>query len=198
MFDGIKNKLIKMDKECERINNNGNFDCGDCKYFNECNMGYCPEEALEIINNAENIIKLLNNKNTKQVVIGGVCNCTGRLLPPYYMNKYLKSIGLNIGLVEKNMNTDEFNKINLDSYKSFDKTYYKINGVDKITSNIFNYFELKEMIDREDEELVKIAKEVNNEDYLKIIELPQDVEYEIIQNECCGGETIVEKHREWN
>ena len=55
MFDGIKNKLIKMDKECERINNNGNFDCGDCKYFTECNMGYCPEEALEIINNAENI-----------------------------------------------------------------------------------------------------------------------------------------------
>jgi len=51
---------------------------------------------------------------------------------------------------------------------------------------------------REDEILIQIAKEINNKKILKVIDIPDDVEYDIIENECCMSEYIAEKHRVWS
>lgn len=51
--------------------------------------------------------------------------------------------------------------------------------------------------DREDNDLIKICKQANNEEMAKIVDILDDVEYEIQDIQCGIGETIVEKHRVW-
>lgn len=51
--------------------------------------------------------------------------------------------------------------------------------------------------DREDKTLIGIAKEINNEDLIKIIEIPDNVEYDIVESDCGFDEWVEEKHRVW-
>lgn len=50
---------------------------------------------------------------------------------------------------------------------------------------------------REDTDLIKVTKERNNEEFMKIVNIPKNVEYHIESEECDIGEIIVESHRTW-
>ena len=66
---------------------------------------------------------------------------------------------------------------------------------DGIAQKVVNEYDM--FNDREDKMLIDIAKEINNEELIKIIEIPDDVEYEVVQSECGFSEWVEEKHRVW-
>lgn len=172
------------------------------------------DEAINKNNEHKRLVKnkiigvdVNNNKtSTKRVVICGSKNNTCCILPPYYMIRMVKKLHPTFEMVDY-MNVDEecrFTDLSQSNFEEkYNKEYYILdkNNIDyQDEHNIYidkeielDYFQ--EEINREDEELIKIAEEVNNDDYLKIVEIPQDVEYEVKYRN--GKEYIEEKHREW-
>ena len=133
--------------------------------------------------------------DTKQVVISGGDNYTG-LLTPYWIVEYFKRKGKELFI---HMDED-YPKDNLD-YNIFERTYsvkysYKRFESEISKEDIIYRWQLLKEISREDETLIQIAKEVNNEEYLKIIDIPIDVDYYISQYDD-GSECIEENHRKW-
>ena len=66
---------------------------------------------------------------------------------------------------------------------------------DEISHKVVNEYDMFK--DREDKILIDIAKEINNENLIKIIEIPDEVEYDVIRSDCGFSEWIEEKHRVW-
>ena len=147
------------------------------------------------------------NIKTKKVVICGKKNYTYCILPPKYMIRMVKKLHPTFEMLDF-VNTDEecrFTNLELDDFEDkYNKEYYIVDkkNIDEQEDGcifIDDEIELDDFekeINREDEELIKIAEEINNEDYLKIIEIPIDVKYDIKYKD--GNEYIEEKHREWN
>ena len=141
--------------------------------------------------------------DAKQIVIKGLDNYYG-LLTPYWLveyinRKYNKQLYIydtkedeeSYFLLQESANYNDF-------CKSYDECYsYKeIKGKVKCAEDFILRHELLDEISREDEILIQIAKEVNNEEYLKIIDIPFDVDYYISQYDD-GSECVEENHRKW-
>ena len=146
------------------------------------------------------------NIKTKKVVICGKKNYTYCILPPKYMIRMVKKLHPTFVMLDFVNKYEEcrFTNLELDDFEDkYNKEYYIVDKEDIVNDDflyiIKNEIELDDFqkeISREDEELIKIAEEINNEDYLKIIEIPIDVKYDIKYKN--GNEYIEEKHREWN
>ena len=61
-----------------------------------------------------------------------------------------------------------------------------------------SYFQILSSMSREDKDLIKIAKEINDESIIKVVYIPADIDYYIQSGECSFAETVVEKHRRWS
>ena len=66
---------------------------------------------------------------------------------------------------------------------------------DEIAQKVVNEYDMFK--DREDKTLIDIVKEINNENLVKIIEIPDDVEYDVAESDCGFREWVEEKHRVW-
>ena len=99
----------------------------------------------------------------------------------FYKYLYNSNIG-NYKLVDYKQDPDLITKDNLGEYASFD---------DIINSS---YFEI-DMIERDDIFLIKAVEEINP-NYLKILEIPDDVKWYIHESDS-GVESIHEEHRVW-
>lgn len=146
--------------------------------------------------------------DTKQVVINGeearLSNVPS--LSPYWVVKLFKKKG-------KTLYTYDFEINNIKNYyalidnnkcrtsymmhytmysekKIYDKIYDKLDLID-----IYSMFD---KISREDKDLIDIVKEINNEEIIKIVNIPIDVEYSIEELGCSFAEEIEEKHRRWS
>lgn len=154
---------------------------------------------------SKDLYKELNEIKTKQVVIKGEDNWD-RLLTPYQLQYYFKRKGKTIHCYHKDRKNNELSIVRIDrdtdysdkvfSFKLYkDGTKYDFDTLEII--QLYFLFKDKNLLNREDSILIEIAKEINNPSLIKIIEIPYDVDYNIYDNECCGGEYISEKHREW-
>lgn len=140
--------------------------------------------------------------NTKQVVVVGSDNCSG-LLTPYYMVEYFKRKGKELFVFDEDKVVNykyyliDNNKLFSD-YNNFTRSYYSINySYTSTVGDLISPYDLLDEISREDEVLIQMVKEINNQMYLKIIDIPFNVKYDIKQWECSLGEYISEKHRTW-
>lgn len=144
----------------------------------------------------------------KQVVINGG-ETHGSLLTPKWIVEYYKRKGIDLyvyvgelsdedGIVYKLKESKELND-NKEIYYAFYLTENVGTVIeefnDELESKMIYEFDMFE--DREDKILIDIAKEINNEKLIKIVEIPDDVEYDVIQYECGFSEYIAEKHRTW-
>jgi len=137
------------------------------------------------------------------------------ILTPKWTHEYLLRKGIKTYLYEIDWSdyygTDYYRLIkNLDDVDNFDIyqiEYLTKNIGDILTKDEFINLELdeKDIIDyyeifknREDKDLVDIAKEIGDESIVKVVEIPDDVEYTIEENECSLCEYISEKHRVWS
>jgi len=141
--------------------------------------------------------------DAKQIVIKGLDNYYG-LLTPYWLveytnRKYNKQLYIydteedeeSCFLLQKSTNYNDFCKFYNECY-----SYKEIEGKVKCAEDFILTHELLDKISREDGILIQIAKEVNNEEYLKIIDIPFDVNYYISQYDD-GSECVEENHRKW-
>ena len=131
-------------------------------------------------------------------------------MPPYWFQKYMKLKGIDIYCYHEVFQKDHTVKFHLiENSKTIEKQYlfdfvvYLDNNYGEVLT--YEEFDRKNQIfisnyteDREDEDLINIAKEINDENIIKIIEIPVDIEYDIWQNECDCGEHIRETHRTWS
>lgn len=147
------------------------------------------------------------NIKTKKVVICGKKNYTCCILPPKYIIRMVKKLHPTFEMLDFVNAYEEcrFTNLELDDFEDkYNKEYYIVDkkNIDKqedgciFMDDEIELDDFQKEINREDEELIKIAEEINNEDYLKIIEIPIDVKYDIKYK--YGNEYIEEKHREWN
>lgn len=67
--------------------------------------------------------------------------------------------------------------------------------IEKYYDDVIFHYDYTE--DREDKDLITICEQANNEEMAKIVEIPDDIGYEIDTLECGIGEIVVEKHRVW-
>lgn len=141
--------------------------------------------------------------DTKQVAIRGLDNYYGVLTPywlvEYIYRKYNKQLYIydtdeneeSCFLLKQSSNYNDFSKFYNECY-----SYEKIEGRVVDAKDLILRYELLKEISREDEILIQIAKEINNEEYLKIIDIPFDVDYYISQYDD-GSECVEENHRKW-
>lgn len=146
---------------------------------------------------------------TKQVVIKGSRN-KNYLLSPYWVLEYYKRKGKQIYCYiedwEDNLELFTQEKLkdythDLDCCEYFTiKKVNNINELDLLTEEeLFGLWDFEHTINREDEILIQIAKEINDEWQIKIVKIPYDVEYEIKEYEAMFcGEYICEKYRTWD
>lgn len=154
---------------------------------------------------------MIKENNIKQVVISK----QSYLLSPYWFIEFLKLKGYKDIFVYKRKIDKKYQIIayqlenNIENINSFDRTldyeYSSINLGEEIKDYDFeektknNYLSFLDLIEnREDKDLIEIAKKINNEKIIKIVEIPIDVKYEVLDCECVVGEYIEEKHRIWN
>ena len=147
----------------------------------------------------------------KQVVVNGG-ETYGDLLTPKYIVEYLKRKGINVycyllkvGLENKfeytltdpnilNDNTECYTCVYLTENVG---EYFGENEEDHLITND-NTINIMDLFDnREDQDLIDIANEINNKDLIKVINIPDDVDYYIKESECGFSECVEEKHRVW-
>lgn len=142
----------------------------------------------------------------KVVVNGGETH--GELLTPKWTIEYYRRKGIELLYYRAELFEDDFIYVLTDVKELDDNTeiyygYYLTKNIgeefeklddldDELLFDKYNMFE-----DREDKVLLDIAKEINNEELIKIIEIPDDVEYNIAQSDCGFSEWVEEKHRVW-
>lgn len=139
----------------------------------------------------------------------------GALLSPYWIKEFYKRKGINIFIYY--LNWDDLSYINVtndfdfliknqndwSSFEYFNTDMGKeiilnnIEHIRDINGYVYAWLEINEDISREDKDLVAIAKEINNKNIIKVVEIPDDVEYEILDYECAIGEYIREISRTW-
>lgn len=144
----------------------------------------------------------------KQIVVNGG-ETHGGLLTPKWVVEYYRRKGIKLFVYLHEFKDDDnyiyklANANELDDNtciycplyvtKSFGDT------IENLTDEICEYIiEDHDMFkDREDELLIGVAKEINNKELIKIIEIPDDVEYNIVESDCGFSEWVEEKHRIW-
>ncbi len=144
----------------------------------------------------------------KQVVINGG-EVHGGLLTPKWTIKYYKRKGIELYYYLAELFEDDFTYVLTDANELDNNTeiyhgYYLLKNVGEEIENIteldysimFNEYDMFE--NREDKVLIDIAEEINDEKLIKIIEIPDDVEYNIVQSNCGFREYVEEKHRVWS
>lgn len=144
----------------------------------------------------------------KQVVINGG-ETHGGLLTPKWTIEYYKRNGIELYYYLAELFEDDFtyvltNANELDNNAEIYHGYYLLKNVGKEIENIYELdcsimFDEYDMFkNREDKVLIDIAKEINDEKLIKIIEIPDDVEYNVVQSDCGFREYVEEKHRVWS
>lgn len=143
----------------------------------------------------------------KQVVINGG-GIYGGLLTPKWTIEYYKRKGIELYYYLAELFEDDFTYVltdanELDSNTEIYHGYYLLKNVGEEIENI-NELDYSIMFDeydmfenREDKVLIDIAKEINNEKLIKIIEIPDDVEYNVVRSDCGFREYVEEKYRVW-
>lgn len=143
----------------------------------------------------------------KQVVVNGG-ETYGNLLTPKWIVEYHKRKGIELFFYLDELFEDEFihvlqNVDELDDNTEVYCGYYLMQNIgeqfkslDDVDEQIF-VSEYDMFKNREDQVLIDIAKEINNTTLIKIIEIPNDVEYNIVQSDCGFNEYVEEKHRVW-
>lgn len=143
----------------------------------------------------------------KQIVVNGG-EMHGGLLTPKWAVEYYKRKGINLFVYIPELIEDDYIYELKDPNELDDNTciycgLYLLDNfgdiieeiTDGIAQKVVNEYDM--FNDREDKMLIDIAKEINNEESIKIIEIPDDVEYEVVQSECGFSEWVEEKHRVW-
>lgn len=140
----------------------------------------------------------------------------GILLSPYWIKEYYKRKGKDIFiyyikswddslyidvtndldfLTEHQNEWSSFEYFNKDLGEEIEISNRDIYDVDGF---VYAHLEIEEYTNREDKDLIAIAKEINDKKKIKVIEIPDDVQYEILEYECAIGEYIREIAREWD
>lgn len=143
----------------------------------------------------------------KQIVVNGG-ETHGDLLTPKWVVEYYKRKGVELFVYIPELIEDDYIYELKDPNELDDNTciycpLYLLDNfgdiieeiTDGIAQKVVNEYDM--FNDREDKMLIDIAKEINNEELIKIIEIPDDVEYEVVQSECGFSEWVEEKHRVW-
>lgn len=134
----------------------------------------------------------------KEVVIN---SCYGGFgLSPKAIKRYLELKGKQCFVYLNNVKLETDEKIERNKNRMFLKYYTKDFGDIIKDKNASDYYFSCIDIDRDDRDLIKTVKELGKEadgtfSKLKIIEIPEDVEYTI--EEYDGIESIEEVHRSW-
>ena len=189
-----KRKVVCISDSIDKLTKDNIYEIQDYKYDKDGYLYYITtdDNGVYCIHKATNFI------NTKQVVIITGDNYSG-LLTPYYMVEYFKRKGKDLYVFAD----DEYCLIGNDKvfsdYNNFNESYYNVDySYTSIFEDIMSKYDLFDEISREDEVLIQIVKEINNDKYLKIIDIPFNIEYDIREYECSLGEYISEKHRTWS
>lgn len=144
----------------------------------------------------------------KQIVVNGG-ETHGSLLTPKWTIEYYKRKGIELYYYLAELFEDEFTYVLANPNELDDNTeiyygYYltknvgeEITNLDDLQNDIL-FYEFDMFEDREDKDLIEIAKEINDTDLIKIVEIPDDVEYNVVQSECGFSEYVEEKHRVWH
>lgn len=144
----------------------------------------------------------------KQVVINGG-DTYGGLLTPYWTKKYLERKGLNIYVYNQEVGLEDKWEYELIEDKKRINDPAEIYNVYYLTKNVGSFLDenewnnlkliQKDIIpnhrlfkNREDKDLIAIAKEINNEDLIKVIEIPDDIKYKICEGDCSCSEWVEE------
>lgn len=143
----------------------------------------------------------------KQIVVNSREN-HGDLLTPKWVVEYYKRKGIELFVYIPELIEDDYIYELKDPNELDDNTciycqLYLLDNfgdiieeiTDGIAQKVVNEYDM--FNDREDKMLIDIVKEINNEELIKIIEIPDDVEYEVVQSECGFSEWVEEKHRVW-
>lgn len=148
----------------------------------------------------------LHFMDTKQVVINGGENYS-ELLTPYWLVELFKRKGRELYLYEEkdDLSDSWYQLTEPNNYNSFQEIYsimFSFKKLDKIVYdedyiNLISRWDILDDISREDKDLIDIAREINDESIIKIVDIPANVDYYVKKYECDFGEYIVEKHREW-
>ena len=143
----------------------------------------------------------------KKVVINGG-ETHGELLTPKWTIEYYRRKGIELFYYRAELFEDDFIYVLTDVNELDDNTeiyygYYltknigeQLEKLDDLDDELF-FDECNMFEDREDKVLLDIAKEINDEELIKIIEIPDNVEYNIVQSSCGFSEWVEEKHRVW-
>ena len=148
--------------------------------------------------------------DTKQVVIIGKESCYNILSSPYWIIEYYKR--KNIKLFIYNWRVDlecniYYNLIN-PNYCDFNNEDGFVYSLKNLGNKVFNNdvakthmkfgYDFLQEVSREDSDLIEIVKSMNNDNSLKVVDIPINVEYTIEEYNCNNGEYISEKHRTWS
>lgn len=145
----------------------------------------------------------------KQIVVNGG-ETYGRLLTPKWIVEYYKRKGVELFVYIPELTIEDDYMYELKDPNELDDNtcvycpLYLLDNFGDIIEEITDEIAQKVVYsydmfnDREDKTLISIAKEINNEDLIKIIEIPDDVEYDIVESDCGFGEWVEEKHRVWH
>ena len=135
----------------------------------------------------------------KEVVIN---SCYGGFgLSPKAIKRYLELKGKECFVYLNNVKLETDEKIENNKNRMFLEYYTKDFGeIVAYTGNIEEFRFSVYALDREDKDLIRVIKELGTKadgtfSKLKIIEIPEDIEYTI--EEYDGLESIEERHRSW-
>lgn len=143
----------------------------------------------------------------KQVVINGE-NSYGQLLPEKWVAEYCKRKGIDIYAYVVDEVLGDKISFKIKDASEIDETevcavYYLSENLGEVITGITDdmrqkiIYEHELFRNREDKVLIDIAKEINDTNLVKIVEIPDDVEYDICRLGSGIHEYIVEKHRVW-
>ena len=143
----------------------------------------------------------------KQIVVNGG-ETHGGLLTPKWVVEYYRRKGIELfvyipELIEDNYIYELKDPNELDDNTCIYCPLYLLDNfgniieeiTDEIAQKVVNEYDTFK--DREDKTLIDIVKEINNENLVKIIEIPDDVEYDVAESDCGFSEWVEEKHRVW-
>ena len=143
----------------------------------------------------------------KQIVVNGG-ETHGGLLTPKWVVEYYRRKGIELFVYIPELIEDDYiyelkDPNELDDNTCIYCSLYLLDNfgdiieeiTDEIAQKVVNEYDMFK--DREDKTLIDIVKEINNENLVKIIEIPDDVEYDVLQSDCGFSEWVEEKHRVW-
>ena len=147
--------------------------------------------------------------DTKQVVVRGY-DSYYNIITPYWIVEYYKRKDITLFIYEwrvnengnvyyKLMNPSQCNDFGEDDIYYYSLSYHgeETFSENMIMDNMRSGNDLLKDIAREDLILVEIAREINDTNVIKVIDVPIGVDYTIEELKHSNGEYIEETHREW-